>query len=71
MNVYRIIGQGMYGAGMALVAARDEHRAKVLAGKIIDNAWNTDYKGSNDIYVVDGLSWGNDETVITSFEYGE
>lgn len=71
MNVYRIIGQGHYGAGMALVAASDEHRAKTLAGKIVDTMWNTDYKGSNDIYVVDGLSWNNSETVITSFEYGE
>ena len=71
MDVYRIVGHGNYGGGMAIVAARDEHRAKVLAGGIHDSTWHVDYKNSNDVYVIDGLEWHNEETVITSFEFGE
>ena len=71
MNVYRVIGQGWYGGGMAIVAARDESRAKVIAGGIVDNIWRTDYAKSNDVELLEHLDWPNDESVIANFEIGE
>lgn len=71
MRVFRIEGRGNYGAGMAIVAARDMARAKHFASlEINDSAWYTDYKNGNAMSL-DGLMWHGSEGVITHFEYGE
>ena len=74
MNVYQITGWGSYGGGMAIIAARDEHRAKEVSKTIIDSIWHTNY-ADGDIELIDAdderLEWHGNEAVITHFETGE
>jgi hypothetical protein len=68
MKVWKIIGNGYYGQGMAVVAASDADSAREIASKIRDY-WNCDYaQGETDLldFTVTGK-----RRILCHFETGE
>ena len=70
MKVWELIGNGHYGGGMAIIAAKTEKEAKALGGKILDSIWNTNYLKPESIKALP-LSYRGKARCITHFETGE
>lgn len=69
MKLYSIKAYGNYGGGMAIVAAKNEGRARVIVNEVPQDIWNVRYhspQSVNEIGITDG-----EERVLDHYETGE
>lgn len=73
MNVYAIEGRGIFGCGVAIVAADSETEAVATAATIHDHMWNTDYGRPTNVRALDGVHASRvaGARVLYHFEHGE
>jgi hypothetical protein len=70
LKVFTVRGRGYYGAGIAIVVAKDEADARQLAAEEArDPTWRTDY-AKGDVAELEVRPTGP-RGVIDHFEYGE
>jgi hypothetical protein len=71
MNVYVIQASGMYGGGVAIVAAMEEYRAKELATLVRQRgSWNVRYDKPEKVTLLP-VKYSGAEMVLYNFETGE
>ena len=70
MNVYAIKAYGIYGGGMAVVAADSEEDAKTLASKAENSVWNVRYGRPETVELLPCTYKGTAQ-VLAHYETGE
>ena len=71
MRVYSVRGQGIYGGGLAIIAAANETEARQIAKTIRDETWHTRYGGDDsEIAELEGVT-AERAGVVDHFETGE
>ena len=71
MNVYAIQATGIYGGGMAIVAAHSAEEATQIASDIHDPNWHVRYHQPNKVELLPLTFEGDTPCIITHYETGE
>lgn len=69
--LYKIIADGEYGQGVAIVAATSELQAREIAATIkVDDVWNVSYANPVEVELLESCSASGAPRVVTHFETG-